>query len=246
MLGALPPFEVETPWWQEVESVVRAVHQQHGVGLTILRLLSAPDGWPGGTVTYLAEVGGPVEVTRRLPMERWQGTLSDHPLRMPWANAGGPAADMAWARGVLAERGLNLSAEPVQVRTWNLSSLWRLPLATETAWFKSVPPFFEHEGRLLERLQGGRVPRLLAHSGRRLLLHEIPGDDLYEPTLEQLHQMVTHIVELQAGWIGRTEELLALGLPDWRAPALVGAVEDVVGRAGGPLSTEERAFSTAS
>jgi len=72
-----------------------------------------------------------------------------------------------------------------------------------------------------------------------MLLHEIPGQDLHEPSRLQLRRMVEQLVELQTAWRGRTDELLALGLPDWRAEALSVAVRDVIAREAGPLSGAE-------
>ena len=238
VLGALTPFDVPSPWWPEAAPVVRAARERHGIEPIILRLLEAPARWPGGAVTYLAEVD-PAELPADLPLAAWQTELGDHPLRLPWARPGGPTADMAWAERTLAAKGIPLAGRPEQVRTWNLSSLWRLPTATEGAWFKSVPPFFEHEGSMLELLRGGRVPRLIAHEGRRMLLHEITGEDLHEPSRLQLLRMVEQLVELQAAWPGRIDQLLWLGLPDWRAPALAVAIRDVIAREAGPLSRAE-------
>ena len=45
--------------------------------------------------------------------------------------------------------------------------------------------------------------------------------------------MVTLLVDLQRKWIGRTDELLALGLPDWRGTALTAKIADVVARTAG-------------
>lgn len=121
---------------------------------------------------------------------------------------------MAWAESVLAERGMRRIGPAEQVRSWNLSSLWRLPVEGQTAWLKCVPPFFAHEGRMLDRLQGGPVGTLIAHDGPRLLLAEIPGEDLYDAPLPRLLEMVSLLVGMQRNWLGRTEGLLALGLPD--------------------------------
>jgi aminoglycoside phosphotransferase (APT) family kinase protein len=52
---------------------------------------------------------------------------------------------------------------------------------------------------------------------------------------------VNLLVELQRSWSGRVEELLALGLPDWRAPALAAAIADVVERTRSELSDRDRA-----
>src|SRR4051812_19845296 len=91
--GALPSFTVGTPWWQDLEPI-RAAYPD----LTVLRLL---DGVPesgtciGGTVRYLAQAD---RVPPRLVAAGDVGDLvDDHPLRMPWARPGGPAADLEWA-----------------------------------------------------------------------------------------------------------------------------------------------------
>lgn len=236
VVGALPPLPVGTPWWQEVEPVVKAAREHHAIDVTVLRLLETERQGPhGGTVTYLAEVASPVTA------EAWHGTLDDHPLRMPWARPGGPAADVAWAESLLAERGMRRIGPAQQVRSWNLSSLWRLPVEGQTAWLKCVPPFFGHEGRMLERLQGGPVPTLIAHDGPRLLLAEIPGEDLYDAPLPRRLEMVPLLVSLQREWLDRTDELLALGLPDWRAPSLAPAIGRLVERVGPDLTTDDRA-----
>jgi hypothetical protein len=111
----------------------------------------------------------------------------------------------------------------------------------QTVWLKVVPSFFAHEGAVLARMAGARVPTLLGHDGGRILLAEISGDDLYGAELPQLLEMVTLLVGLQAWWRGRVGELLALGLPDWRAPALTASIVDVIERTADELSADERA-----
>jgi Phosphotransferase enzyme family len=234
LLGALPPFPVSPGWWPDAEPVVRGARDRHGVDVTVLRLLEADRAVrAGGEVTYLAETDD------RPTTQPWRGTLDDHPLRQSWARPGGPDRDVAWANSVLAEQGSATSGPAEQVRTWNLSSLWRIPVAGGTAWLKVVPPFFAHEGAILERL-AGPVPPLLAHDGPRILMPEIPGADLYDADLSLLMRMVPLLVELQAAWIRRTPELIALGLPDWRAGPLTEAIADVVDRTAADLSVDDR------
>jgi Phosphotransferase enzyme family len=236
LVGRLAAVPVATPWWQDVGPVVRAVRERYGIDATILRLLGAELDRPhGGRVTYLAEIARPV------PAAPWNGTLDEQPLRHPFARPGGPGADLTWAHSVLVERGLRPTGQPVQVRTWNLSSLWRIPVDGGTAWLKVVPPFFAHEGGLLARLAGERVPTLLGHDGGRMLLAEIAGADCYEAEPALLLEMVTLLVGLQRSWAGRVDDLLALGLPDWRAPALSPAIADVVERTAHELSAGDRA-----
>jgi hypothetical protein len=128
---------------------------------------------------------------------------------------------------------------PAQVRSWNLSDSGG-SVAGQTAWLKVVPGFFAHEGALLARLAGERVPRLLGHDGGRSLLAEIPGEDLYGAGLQQLLEMVSLLVEIQFSWRDRVAELLALGLPDWREPALCAAIADTLERTADELSADDR------
>ena len=177
VVGALPEMPVALPWWQDAESVVRAA-RQHGVDVTILRLLETERDRPhGGAVTYLAEVQRPCA-----------GRAVERPARPPRAAAALCRAGRAGRRprlgGIRARRARHRAGRaPVQVRSWNLSSVWRIPVAGQTAWLKVVPPFFAHEGRVLAALAGGPVPRLLGHDGGRVLLAEIPGEDMYEAAL---------------------------------------------------------------
>ena len=237
VLGALPPFEAAEVWWPDAASVVAGVRERYALDVTVLRLLEAGRAAPpGGPVTLLAEVEAPVE----LPLSPFRGALTDHPLRLPYAEPGGPARDLDWALARLEEAGLRLVGRPQQIRTWNLSSLWRLPLVDGAAWLKCVPPFFAHEGAVLDRLAGGPVPPLLAFEPGRLLMEEVAGEDLYDASLPVLLALVRLLVGLQAQEVGHDDELLALGLPDWRGPALAVAIEAVCRRRAPELGREDR------
>jgi hypothetical protein len=234
VLGSLPPFDVPVPWWQEVADVVAVARAVHGLDVVLLRLLSTSrPTMPGGDVCYLAEVAGAPAVAL-LP---WTDptTVSDHPLRQTWARPGGPAADLAWADQALAERGTPRTAAGQQMRSWNLSSLWRLPTSSGIAWLKVVPSFFAHEGRVLAQLDPAVVPTLIAHDGPRVLLEEIHGQDQYDAGLPLLVRMVDLLVGLQVQWVGRVDELLSLGVADWRPGALGARASDVVSRCAADL-----------
>jgi hypothetical protein len=217
------------PWWQEVYPVVAGALDHFGVHITVLRLLEAePDPrCAGGPVTYLAELdGGEVPALRP-----WVGTPNaPEPLRASWARPGGPAGDLEWADSVLEGADDPRVGPAVQMRSWNLSSLWRLPTRGGAAWLKVVPRFFAHEGAVLAQLDPRFVPPLMATDGARVLMAEVPGEDQYEATGAALVPMVDMLVELQAQWIHRTEDLLRAGTPDWRAEPLTGLLSELVKR----------------
>ncbi len=234
VVGQLPPFQATLPWWQDAEDLVRWVQEHHGIEVTILRLLSATlPAPPGGGVTYLAQVDQ--ARARSLPLVPWHGALDQHPLRLPYADPSGPDRDLAWAASALEDLGLRRAGHPQQIRTWNLSSLWRIPVEGGNVWLKCVPPFFAHEGAILTRLQHAPVPPLLAQGSGRILMPEIPGEDQYEARGQTLLDLVTILVGLQMEWIDREQELLGIGLPDWRTAALTELVESVVRRTAADL-----------
>lgn len=235
--GALPPFQVDTPWWPEVTEVVERARELHGVDTTVLRLLAAPEeDRSGGDVAYLAEVYAR-PAADLLP---WPGDpVVDHPLRQPYARLGGPRRDVDWALEVLSTAGLSVG-RPRQVKTWNLSSIWCIPTSEGDTWLKVVPPFFAHEGVIIDHLDSPCVPRLIgAQAGRTLMAH-IDGVDHLDTTGPPLVEMVEQLIGLQLANLGRVPQLLSLGLPDRRLREIGPRFTQVVDDQASALDVSER------
>ncbi|KQX67059.1 phosphotransferase family protein [Angustibacter sp. Root456] len=256
-LGLLGPVEAPTPWWPDVEPVVRAVRERWDLDVQVLRVLSGSsrpqadgDAAEGGVVTYLAQCPGGAEGAPLRAAEPGlvEAALAGEPLRAPWAQVGGPGRIARWADGVLAARGTPRTGPVEQVKTWNLSSILRLPTDTGPVWCKSVPPFFAHEAAVIDRV-GRRharlVPQVLGRDAATgsMLLADLPGTDQWQAPLGRLLQMVETVVDLQHDAVQWVEELRRLGLPDWRGPALASALAVLCGRADvrAQLTAPERA-----
>jgi len=240
-VGSLPPISVTRPHWPEVEEVVDRCRVIHGVDVTILRLLDAkpadPRGGMGGAVTYVAELDG----VPPSAAEPWTTPLPDDPLRARWARPGGPARDVAWADEQLIAAGRPRVRPAIQVKTWNLSSIWRMPTADGDVWLKAVPPFFAHEGAVIHALAAPTLPPLIAFDKLgRTLLEDVHGVDQYRAPIERHAVMIDALVALQAGAVDRVDEILAAGAPDWRAAPFAVAAADVVERGGVGLEDGER------
>lgn len=250
LVGEMAPFPVSTPWWQEVENVVAAA-AEHGADVTVLRLVhTEPDlaepSQMGGAVTYTAELHGeaPTDIHPVDEVATVDAVLDDHELRLPWARPGGPALELAWAERVLADHGREPTDRPRQMRTWNLSSIWMIPTSAGPVWLKSVPPFFAHEGRIIEWIGESDLPPLLGSEAGRVLMDDIPGDDQYDAPVAILQRAVETLVAIQHRASGRVDELRALGLPDWRWDALRPLIDDVVDRHARELDRSERSALT--
>lgn len=235
LLGTLPAFTIDDPWWQEVHPVIEAARERFAVQVIVLRLLDVvSDTYNGGEVTYLAElVDDPPRGLSLTPPPA--DVIEEQPLRAGWARPGGVAATIAWADAALAAIGRPRTGPVVQVKTWNLSSILRLPTAEGDVWCKSVPPFLAHEGAILALVgaeEPSLVPALLAADReiRTVLLGDVAGQDQWDATEPHLLEMVRKLVRLQARWIDRADELLDAGLPDWRSEPLTDLIQALVSR----------------
>lgn len=239
-LGSLPSYAVETPWWSEVASVVAGARTHFNVDVTVLRLLEVADvpGEPGlgGRTMYLAELYGPAPPV----LVRDERAFVDDSRRVPWARPGGPSADLGWADEALHGVGRSRTGPAVQLRTWNLSSIWRLPVTQGDVWLKVVPPLLAHEGAVLDALarQNAPVPHLIARDGRgRILLDHVPRENQWAPDQDRLIAMFQLLVRLQVRWAGRSSALLELGVRDWRRQAFMAAASATVRSCSAQLPT---------
>lgn len=215
--GAVGPFPVETPWWNHVEPVNAALEELLGVRTSVLRLISTTGRQAhGGTVTYHVEAHGEPDRTALHPGER---PSCDAPHRMQWARLGGPCELVEWAEGHITRTG-----PAVQVRTWNLASIHRLPTAAGPVWLKAVAPFAADEAAVIGVVAAhdpALVPEVLASGPGRLLLADAPGEDCWDPSPELIRSVVPRLVAAQAA-LADTKPVLgrrpvpmpSFGLPD--------------------------------
>ena len=230
------------PWWPEAWDVVEAVRQRYGIDVTVLRLLmTSRPRMPGGTVSYLAEISPAADLSG-LPLTPWTASdpLAPEPMRQAWAHPDGPRQLVAWAQNRLEAANIALRGAAEQRKTWNLSTLWRLPTERGPVWLKAVPDFFAHEAALMERLGPAVTPYVYAAEPGRLLLADAPGDnmDTRGPTLAPMVDLLT---DVQADWADRIHDLLALGLPDRRLTSEIPRIERVVGEYEARLGATDRA-----
>ena len=244
VLGALPPFPVQVPWWPEVGEIIGAARERYGLDVSVLRLI----GWPsdrraGGEVSYLAELATPSELDAEIldALAPWPGDpLAPHRFRQPWAEPGGPAEAVQWAAARLADRGIAVTGTAEQIKSWNLSAIWRLPTSAGPMWLKCVPDFFAHEGAMIDAIGAPLAPRLIAFEPGRILMAEIDGEDHHEATGPVLPPMIELLTTEQARWLGRVDELLALGLPDRRLDSLLPRMAEVTDAYADQLGESDR------
>ncbi len=214
VLGVVPPFPVDSPFWADVEPVVRHLDAMLGVPTAVLRIVRIEGGTPpsGGEVTYLVEA----ERTPLRPVAWEPAALpDDHPLRAAWARPGGPRAIVDWARSHV-----DLIGPPLQVKTWNLSCVHQLPTTRGPVWSKAVGGFQTSESVVVNAVAAADptlVPAVLAADPARgwTLLDHIPGDDLWDADEPTIRATVTR-------WVTAQATLAATAAPAEAGPVVAG------------------------
>lgn len=242
VLGAVGPFPVDVPWWQEVEPVVARLEELLGVPVLVLRLLTVDGGEGGrdGHATYHVEAlerpaPGPLE---RRPLDDGRfGT--DSALRAPWARAAGLRELLDWAARTLEAEGRPVTGPVEQRRTWNLAALFRLPTAQGPVWLKATPHFAADEGAVVTALAGADpslVPVLLGRGPGRILMEHVPGEDCWGASPGTATAAMKRLVAAQTALSANRPA----GLRDWRTPVLATRVDALLdGPAAAGLSRQE-------
>lgn len=227
VIGESPELHLDVPWLQETGALCTYAADHWGLDIAVLRLIDADDsGAPALKVRYVAQLLSKPDALPELSPIDWQDEPDFH--RPAYARAGGPADDIAWASSVINEAGYGDVISRYQPRSWNLSTIWRFDAAAKTFWLKHVPDFFAHESSMIQLLPAGFGPSLVTASGNRMLFEDVPGEDTYDANIDQVLHMVTRLVDLQASWIDRTDDLLSVGVPDFRREPLLDGILDAL------------------
>ena len=256
--GAIGPFPVDSPWWADVEPVVAHVSAVVGVPVVVLRLVDVVGGTPprDGHVLYHAEAldrpqlrlgrvangaflgdgvrvgaGSGVGGTGRGARASFDELAVPEPRRASYATAGGVRAALAWADETAERAGYRRIGPPEQIKTWNLSAVFRLPVAGgEPLWLKLTRDFAAHEPAvtaLVSQVDASLVPVVVGSdpAARRVLYAHIPGEDCWDASPELLALTVDRWSTAQAKLATAQIPILTtdpLRTPS-RAPQLAGA-----------------------
>ncbi|MGE7435448.1 phosphotransferase family protein [Kitasatospora sp. NPDC001175] len=238
-IGVLGPFPVESGWWHDVAPVAAGAEAVLGVPVLVLRLVSVAggEGGRGGLATYHAEA-----TARPLgELAAFGDELGKDPLRSDWATAEGLRAALDWADDALRASGRPATGPVEQVKSWNLSGLYRIPTAKGPAWLKTTPSFGAAEARVIDlfgSMDPQLVPVVLAADGvgRRLLLDHVPGEDCWGLPDDSMLSAIERLVAAQAALAGRAA---ASGLDDRTPGRLVSMYRELL------LRTDELGLTSA-
>ena len=152
------------------------------------------------------------------------------PLRPQWSRPGWFARASSWMVDQMAADGRPAIDPPRQHQLWDLSVVLRASSADGQVFLKCSPELYGHEAVATQGLAAhmpGLVPEVIAVDGARgwLLMRDLGAAELgdQDPSLWD-RGMVAH-AGIQQSWLGRADELVALGLPVRSLPDLAAEVE---------------------
>jgi hypothetical protein len=178
-----------------------------------------PAGWTWQELS--AEVLAQLEPeSSRAAFASWARERADgwSPLRPPWSRPGWFASASKWMVDQMTAEGRPAISAPQQHQLWGASIVLRASSANGDVFFKCSPELFRHEAAMtkaLAELMPERLPEVIAVDGDRgwMLMRDFRAAELGDLDPSLWHEGVVTHAGIQMSWLGRTDELLALGLP---------------------------------
>ncbi|GII00834.1 hypothetical protein Pta02_28420 [Planobispora takensis] len=231
-LGTYGPFPVESPWWAEVGPVAERLTAALGVPVMVLRLVRVEggEGARDGHVTYHAEaLARPRDGLLGAPPPDAADLLRPAPRRSGWATAPGLREALSWAREALRAADRPVDGDVRQIKSWNLSGLFRVPTVRGPVWLKALPEFATWEARaidLVAQVDPELVPSVVAADADRrlMLLEHVPGEDCWEASDDVVQTMIRRWSAAQLE-IARRGRAAPAGLTD-RTPRTLAGLTD--------------------
>jgi hypothetical protein len=175
------------------------------------------------------------------------------PMRAAWARRGWFGDAAAWIEVQAAKAGYSVR-KLEQHYVSDISCVLRVMTHTDDLYFKASMPAFGFEPALTKRLAElwpAHMPHVFAIDGERawILMSDV-GPSVKALTKadgdqSRWDEMLRQYAALQRESAGRVDELLALGLPDWRLDKLPGLYAALVGDKEAMLVGDQRGLAEA-
>ena len=178
-----------------------------------------PAGWTWQDLD--AEVIARLEPeTSRAAVASWARERAEgwSPLRPQWSHPGWFARASTWMVDQMAADGRPVVGAPRQHQLWDLSVVLRASSADGNVFFKCSAELFRHEAvvtQALAKLMPDLVPEVIAVDDAQgwMLMRDLGAAELGDQDESLWHEGVVAHAGIQQSWLGRTDELVALGLP---------------------------------
>ncbi len=154
------------------------------------------------------------------------------PLRPAWSRPGWLARASAWMVEQMAVNGRPAVGAPRQHQLWNVSVVLRAPAEAGDVFFKCSAEIFRHEAAMTQGLaerMPALVPEVIAVDAAQgwMLMADLGAAELGDQEEGLWHEGLVAVAAIQRLWLGRSGELIELGLPVRALPDLAARVEEM-------------------
>ena len=232
---AFPPrFPTRRRFYPEVREILDAVRNETGADCIILRCLDDGDAERERPRVYAALADGgelrsgfrwAAPSDARLPAGVSLGEPPDGPRAQAWQREPGWRLEVAgWVSDNLPDSVRQAGWTLSQIRSWAISTIFRIESPAARLYFKASPSYFGTEAALTERIARGFPdisPRVLAADTARgwLLMEDLGGDTLATaPDAAVWRDAMSALARVQLACAGKTAALRAMGIQH-RPPA---------------------------
>ena len=170
-----------------------------------------------------------VEVLEDAPGLPWRRPDVEIPAHATWYEPGWYRGMCSTVERALRAQGIACTGRFEQRKHWSISAIVAVATTAGELWFKQVPDFMAHEGRVLEWLGArwpGAVPEVVA-VGPDWSITRAFAAPTEEATTDSPFALLAELQQLAAASI---DDLFALGCPDRRGDVLLGDLESLAGR----------------
>lgn len=157
---------------------------------------------------------------------------------LPWWRPEWAAKALSWAVKSAADAGYYSTAPPEQLKSWYLSSLWRLPTRNSNLYFKAVPPYSNLEVALAaawtaDRTEGAQQVVAIESERSWLLTADMKGISLEQNrNVEFWGAALEDLARFQVQTACHVDGYLAAGCDDLRMGRLTIRAAQLFGAAG--------------
>jgi Phosphotransferase enzyme family len=158
--------------------------------------------------------------TSRTAVASWARERAEgwSPLRPPWSIPGWFQRASTWMVDRMAEDGRPVVGAPRPHQLWGLSVVLRCASTDGDAFLKCSADIFRHEAAATQALAEAMpelLPEVIAVDADRgwLLMRDLGAAELGVQDQSRWHEGIVAHAGIQQSWLGRTDELVAHGLP---------------------------------
>jgi len=163
---------------------------------------------------------------------QWADSLNDPSWNsIPWSRSDWYPRAKQWMLDCASKTGNQVVGEPIQIKTWSISCVFRVETTGGAIWFKALPNFWGHEPRLMQDLTKTFPQYMMDVVAIEPDEHWMMSKEWAGPepeTIEDWQIALRAFTDIQLNCTEMIDELISFGCADRRLSLLPNLLEPVL------------------